>query len=64
MFMTMFREDSINYNISKGNDAEALSLIKKVYADKEDPKEILESLKGKSEKGSSGVTLGQATCDK
>jgi hypothetical protein len=58
MFMTCFREDSITYSISQGNDAEALSLIKKVYASHEDPEEILSSLKGKSEKGSSGVSLG------
>ena len=62
MFMTCFREDSITYNISQGNDADALSLIKKVYASHENPEEILASLKGKSEKGSSGVSLSEATC--
>ena len=64
MFMTCFREDSITYNISNGNDADALSLIKKVYAENEDHEEILHSLKGKSEKGSSGISLGQACCDR
>ena len=64
MFMTCFREDSITYNISTNNDADALALIKKVYASHEDPEEILTSLKGKSEKGSSGITLGQACCDR
>lgn len=64
MFLTCFREDSITYSISTDNDADALSLIKKVYAAHEDPDEILASLKGKSEKGSSGITLGQACCDR
>jgi hypothetical protein len=39
-------------------------LIKKVYANHEDHDAILESLKGKSEKGSSGISLGQACCDR
>ena len=60
MFMTCFREDSITYSISQGKDEDALSLIKKVYANHEDHDEILKSLKGKSEKGSSGISLGQA----
>ena len=58
MFLTCFREDSITYSISQGRDDEALSLIKKVYAPHEDHDEILATLKGKSEKGSSGVSLG------
>jgi hypothetical protein len=62
--MTCFREDSIIYSISQGNDADALSLIKKVYASSEDHDEILESLKDNSESGSSGVTLTQACCDR
>lgn len=37
MFLTCYREDSITYNISAGNDEEALTLIKKVYKDNEDP---------------------------
>ena len=58
MFMCCFREDSITFTISQGKDEEALALIKKVYSPKEDPLEILASLKGKSQKGSSNVTLG------
>jgi len=63
MFTCCFREDSITFSISQGKDDEALALIKKVYSSKEDPEEILKSLKGKSQKGSSNVTLGQACCD-
>jgi iron-sulfur cluster repair protein YtfE (RIC family) len=62
--MTFYREDSIVYSISQGKDEDALSLIKKVYASHENHDEILKSLKGKSEKGSSGVSLGQACCDR
>lgn len=58
MFLTCYPEDSITYSISTGNDEHALSLIKKVYASHEDPEEILTSLKGKSQKGASGVSLG------
>lgn len=47
MFMTCFREDSIVYTISIGDDEAALSLIKKVYDPREDPEEILNDLKGK-----------------
>lgn len=64
MFLTCFREDSITYSISTDNDKDALTLIKKVYAPHEDFDEILASLKGKSEKGSSGISLGQACCDR
>jgi iron-sulfur cluster repair protein YtfE (RIC family) len=62
--MTCFKEDSITYSISKGNDSDALSLIKKVYAIHEDADEILTCLKNKSDKESSGVSLGQACCDR
>lgn len=64
MFLTLFREDSITYSISTDNDADALSLIKKVYASHEDHQEVLAALKGKSEKGASGISLGQACCDR
>jgi len=64
MFLTCYPEDSVTYSISTGNDAHALSLIRRVYAEHEDPEEILLSLKGKSQKGASGVTLSQATCDR
>ena len=64
MFLTCFKEDSITYSISTNNDADALTLIRKVYAAHEDPEQILESLKSKSEKGSSNITLGQACCDR
>ena len=64
MLLTCFREDSITFSISTNNDADALSLIKKVYAEHEDHEEILNALKGKSEKGSSGVSLQQAVCDR
>jgi hypothetical protein len=64
MFLTCWPEDSITYSISTGNDEHALSLIKKVYASSEDPDQILRELKGQSQKGSSGVTLSQACCEK
>lgn len=64
MFMTCFPEDSITYSISTENDEHALSLIKKVYAETEDPDTILKELKGMSQKGASGVTLSQACCEK
>lgn len=64
MFLTCYPEDSVTYSIMTENDAHALSLIKRVYAATEDPEEILKALKGKSQKGSSGVTLTQATCDR
>lgn len=57
IFMCCFPEDSITFSISNGRDEEALSLIKKVYSPKEDPEEILKSLKGKSQKGSSNISL-------
>ena len=57
MFMTCFPEDSITYSISTENDEHALSLIKKVYAETEDPETILKELKGMSQKGASGVTV-------
>jgi hypothetical protein len=41
MFLTCYPEDSITYSISTGNDKDALSLIKRVYAEDEDPEEIL-----------------------
>ena len=63
MFLTCYPEDSITYSISTDNDAQALSLIKKVYASTEDPEEILKELKGQSQKGASGVTLSQACCE-
>jgi len=58
IFACCFREDSITFSISQGKDDEALALIKKVYSEKEDPEEILKVLKGKTQKGSSNVTLG------
>jgi len=64
MFTTCWPEDSITYNISTGNDEHALSLITRVYAKSEDPEEILAGLKGRSQKGASGVTLTQACCDR
>jgi len=57
MFLTCWPEDSITYSIATGNDEHALSLIKRVYAQSEDPEEILNGLKGKSSKAASGVTL-------
>jgi len=64
MFLTCYREDSIVFNIGTGNDEEALALIRKVYAKDEDPNAVLATLKGTSQKGSSNVTIGQATCDR
>ena len=64
MFITCYREDSITFSIGSGNDEGALKLIQKVYKSSEDPDEILADLKGKSSKGASNVTLGQACCDK
>lgn len=48
MFMTCYRDDSITYSISTGNDEAALRLIEKVYASTEDPQEVLKELKGQS----------------
>ena len=62
IFMTCFREDSITYSISIGDDEAALRLISKVYRD--DPNEVLEHLKKNSQKESSGVSLVEACCDK
>lgn len=64
MFLTCFREDSIVFNIANGNDEDAIKLIKKVYAKDEDPHAVLATLKSTSQKGSSNVTIGQATCDR
>lgn len=64
MFLTCYPEDSITYSISSGQDEAALSLIRRVYAPHEDPEEILSGLKGRSQKGASGVTLGQACCER
>jgi len=64
MFLTCYPEDSITYSISTGNDKDALSLIKRVYAESENAEEVLKGLKGKSQKGASGVTLSQACCEK
>lgn len=58
MFLTCWREDSITYSISAGNEESAIKLIQKVYASNEDPDEILADLKGKQSKGASDVTLG------
>jgi len=62
LFLTAFREDSIVFNIANGNDEDALLLIRKVYAKTEDPHAVLATLKSTSQKGSSNVTIGQATC--
>lgn len=64
LFLTMFREDSIVFNIANGNDEDALKLIRKVYDKNEDPHAVLATLKSTSQKGSSNVTIGQATCDR
>lgn len=63
MFLTCYPEDSITYSISINDDESALGLIKRVYAKDEDPQQILDDLKGKSQKDSSGVTLSQACCE-
>jgi iron-sulfur cluster repair protein YtfE (RIC family) len=61
--MVWFKEDSINFNIANGNDEDAIKLIKKCYDKSEDPDEILKTLKNKSSKGASNVTLGEACCN-
>lgn len=57
LFTFVFPEESVSFNIARGNDEQALSLISKVYSPKEDPEEILKTLKAKTSKGASGVTL-------
>ena len=64
LFTFVFPEESVSFNIARGNDEEALSLIRKVYSPNEDPEEILQTLKSKTSKGASGVTLGQACCER
>ena len=59
---TCYNFDSVAYNISNGNDAEALRLIKMVYAKDEDPEEILKELKNHTNKESSSISLRDATC--
>lgn len=63
MFTTCFSHDSIVYNISHGHEDEAKALIKKVYAKGEDPDLVMMDLKSKSTKGSSKVSMRDATCD-
>jgi len=63
MLYFVFPEESIGFSISKSNDDEALSLIKKIYLEECDPEDVLSSLVSKSDKTSSGVTLGQACCE-
>ena len=40
-YFCIIRVDPIMFSIRKGNDEEALKLIKKVYSTEEDPNEIL-----------------------
>lgn len=60
----MFRQDSITFSISKKDDAGALEYIKMFYAKTEDPDQILLKLKGMTEAGASGISLGEACCDR
>ena len=55
LFTFVFPEESVSFNIARGNDEEALSLIRKVYSPNEDPEEILQTLKSKTSKGASRV---------
>lgn len=64
MLYFVFPEESIGFSISKGNDTDALSLISKIYLSSYDPDEVLTSLYTKSDKTASGVTFGQACCDR
>ena len=45
IFAAQFPEDSIAFNIEKGNDSQALSMIEKIYSSKENAKKILSELK-------------------
>ena len=57
LLLTVFREDSINYSIAKGDKDMALSIIKKIYD--ENPVEVYEMLKNtvKMEDEGSAVTF-------